>query len=326
MRSDRSSFFGKFCGVVAIVVTIILVWTWLWLSRNLGASFPLLRGELVKGWLLAIPPAAVLVGALGWWLASLRNSAVKDLNRELRDRLDDPAKMRPIDPETFASEYRELTGNINKLIAIRSGGGDQLTRFSAKVAHELRAPVTLLQLQMDYAADKLDPEFRQSMSVQIKRLTDYINLALLVAKAEQGNIPVSKQRTRVDTVVRDLLDPYNLRAKSLGRTINVKLSSEREADFDVTIFGLIFHNLLSNAFAHGAGEIRLHLLDRISHSDLYILNRAKSDSATENSKETGTGLGLNTVKILTEAHGGMRFRESRRGNNFGVLWRIESSG
>jgi signal transduction histidine kinase len=324
MKSVRSSFFGRFCAVVAIVLAIVLAWTWLWLSLNLGSSFSSLRSELVKGWLLAAVPVAILVWTLGWRLASSANAPAQDLARGLEERLSDPAKMEPIDSENAEKGYQELVGNINKLIAVRSSGGDQLARFSAKVAHELRAPVTLLQLQMDYAARELDPEFHRSVSEQIKRLTDYIDVALLVAKAEQGSIPVTKKRARIDTAIRDLLGSYDLRAKSQGRNINAKLWSEREADFDANIFSMILHNLLSNAFAHGVGEIRLHLLDRVSHADLYILNRAKAGSSAENSKETGTGLGLNTVKILAEAHGGMRFREARRGNNFGVLWRIQA--
>ena len=99
--------------------------------------------------------------------------------------------------------------------------------------------------------------------------------------------------------------------------LTVDLLTDQEADLDEKIFGLILHNLLSNAIAHGTGEIRLRLHAGDGTATLLVLNRVQTKTYTE----AGTGIGLRTVAVLAQAHN-LGFRSRRIFNNYGAVMQI----
>jgi two-component system, OmpR family, sensor histidine kinase BaeS len=258
---------------------------------------------------------AAIASLAGWWLgdrlarpwenfvcqlARLRNSTERPL---LQSQTDDP----------FA---RTATQEVNALVAELAQSQEQLNFFAAKVAHELRAPITLLQLQIDYAAGKLDPALVEGLRAQIKRLTDYVDTALLVARAEQGNIPLSKENCNLGNLISELLQPYDLRAKTSRRPIHCTLKQTVTAEIDPKIFGLIFNNLMSNAFYHGSGEIRVRLYQRHKVPELLILNRVRQKTDESKTHEAGTGMGLKTTYQLAQAHQSLTVETRRRQGSF----------
>lgn len=286
-------------------------------SVSLAAAVCLTRsGPESSGPLLAVfLVSAAVASAVGWWLgdrlarpwedfvrqlAGLRNSPERPL---LQSQTDDPF------PRTAIQEVNALLGELAQ-------SQEQLNAFSAKVAHELRAPITLLQLQIDYAAGRLDPGLVDGLRAQIKRLTDYVDTALLVARAEQGNLPLAKESCKLSTLIADLLQPYDLRAKTSRRPIHCTLKQTMTAEVDPRIFGLIFNNLMSNAFYHGSGEIRVRLHQRRKAPELLILNRVRQKADESMTHEAGTGMGLKTAYLLAQAHQGLNLEARQRQGSF----------
>jgi signal transduction histidine kinase len=269
-------------------------------------------GPGVSGALLAVFFVSVAVAsAVGWWLGDRLLRPWEDLVRQLaRSR---SASERPLlQLQTDDPFPRAATEEVNALLGELAHSQEQLNVFSAKVAHELRAPITLLQLQIDYAAGKLDPGLVEGLRAQIKRLTEYVDTALLVARAERGNIPLSKESCNLQALVSDLLQPYELRAKTSRRPIRRTLEQTGAIELDSKIFGLILNNLLSNAFYHGSGEIRVWLRQRGKMPELLILNRVRQKMNESSTHEAGTGMGLKTACQLAHAHQGLDVETRRR--------------
>jgi two-component system, OmpR family, sensor histidine kinase BaeS len=304
MKSTRLTVATTTAGLV--VFSVSLAAAVCWTRPGPGAS-----GALLAVFLVCVAIASVT----GWWLgdrlarpweefvrqlARLRNSPERPL---LRSQTDDPFP-------------RTATEEVNALLAELAQSQEQLNFFSAKVAHELRAPITLLQLQIDYAAGKLDPALVDGLRAQIKRLTEYVDTALLVARAEQGNIPLAKENCNLGTLISDLLQPYDLRAKTSRRPIHCTLKPALTAELDPKIFGLIFNNLMSNAFYHGSGEIRVRLYQGRKVPELLILNRVRQVTDESKTHEAGTGMGLKTAYQLAQAHHGLKVETRRRRGSF----------
>ena len=101
------------------------------------------------------------------------------------------------------------------------------------------------------------------------------------------------------------------------RKLSIDLSTELEAELDEKIFGLILHNLFSNAISHGLGEIRLRSHSSNGAVTLIVLNRIRPKAHGE----TGNGMGLRTVGTLAQAHN-LTFRSRPVFNFYAAVLRI----
>lgn len=304
MKSIRLTVATTTVGLV--VFSVSLVAAVCWTRSGAGASGALLAVFLV---------CVVIASAIGWWLGDRLARPWEDFVRQLA-RLRNSPERPLLQAQTDDPFPRTATQEVNALLSELAQAQEQLNFFSAKVAHELRAPITLLQLQIDYAANKLDPALVEGLRAQIKRLTEYVDTALLVARAEQGNIPLSKETCDLGALISDLLQPYDLRAKTSRRPIHCTLKQTMTAELDPKIFGLIFNNLMSNAFYHGSGEIRVRLYQRHKLPELLILNRVRQSTDASKTHEAGTGMGLKTAYQLARAHHGITVETRRRRGSF----------
>ena len=292
---------------IACLGALIALETWLYSTET--HSHPVtLQGLLLRYIAFGFP---ILLMVLLTTILLVRRvlSPIRSIGDQLAN-LPSDGRETQITLEETDHEYRTLAFRLNRLLRSYGETRRQLRELSARVAHELRAPVTLLQLQLDYAAPRLDPTFLDGMRIQVKRLSEYVETALLVARAEHGSIPIHKETLEVSQMVAELLDSYELRARRHRRTLTYHLPPCGLFQIDARIFALIFHNLLSNAFHHGIGEIRVRLYNENERTCLSIVNSIGS-LASSHSIEGGTGLGLNTVKVLAESHGGVAVRTRR---------------
>ena len=304
MKSIRLTVATTTVGLVVFSVSLAAAVCW---SRS-GTDA---SGALLAVFLVSIATAS----GIGWWLGDRLARPWDDFVRQLARVRSCPE--RPLlQAQTDDPIPQAATQEVNALLEELAQAQEQLNVFSAKVAHELRAPITLLQLQIDYAAGKLDPALVEGLRAQVKRLTEYVDTALLVARAEQGNIPLSKETCDLGALISDLLQPYDLRAKTSRRPIHCMLKQTMTAELDPKIFGLIFNNLMSNAFYHGSGEIRVRLHQRHRVPELLILNRVRQGSDASKTHEAGTGMGLKTAHQLARAHHGLKVETRQRQGRF----------
>jgi signal transduction histidine kinase len=300
-------------------IGIALAATSIWLGQPAEFRSQLTPG-LLKFWAgsAAATVAALLVPI--WIVRHRINDSVLQITNALLERRTSGRALPAINSPNRDREYQRLVSELNALMVAFKVCQNRLDQYAAKVAHELRGPITLLQLQLDYAAKELEPEFVDAMNLQIRRLTEYVDTALFIAKVAADKIRPNKTRRRIAEVIQEIVNPYELRAAGEKRRLSVELSTEQEAELDERIFGLILHNLLSNAFAHGVGETRLRLRRGVDTATLFVGNRVR----TKLNAEAGTGIGLQTIATLAAAHG-LRFRSRRVFNNYAAVLRITTA-
>ena len=307
--------------VVGIAIGIFLGATWIWFSQNSASLQPGPQAALLHLWMVLALPIAIIVAFLGWVLGLRANKSANRLSRILPKWKESNGEISAITLPETDREYQRLVAELNELVRALNESHQRLERYSAKVAHELRAPITLLQLQLDFAAKKLDQQFVEAMRGQIRRLNEYVDTALFIAKVADNKIRPVKTRRKIAEVVQEVVEPYYLHAEVQGRKLAVKLTTDQEAELNEKLFGLILNNLISNALSHGSGEVRLRLRRSADSASLLILNRVRTDA----NSETGTGIGLRTIASLTRAHQGMKFRSRRVLNSYAAVVRITAA-
>jgi signal transduction histidine kinase len=267
-------------------------------------------GELTRFTLLTSLPMVATALLIGYFLARKSTRPVTLLNAELRSihpkNLDRRLAVSEADPE-----FRSVQEQINQLLDRIENSFRQLNEFSGKVAHELRTPLTLLRLQVERAADKIEPELSDSLQDELKRLSDYVDQALLVARAEQGRVALRPERIDLRDLIEEMIDVYCILAAEAGRAIAMRCDADCAVLADRKHLRHIFHNLISNALKHGEGTIAIHVARRCGKPTCTILNRIGNEKAPE-----GIGFGLRIVSALAAQHDDVHFRSRSLGRWF----------
>jgi signal transduction histidine kinase len=218
-------------------------------------------------------------------------------------------------------EISRLALTLNDMLARLRASFEHERRFVAHASHELRTPLALLRTELELALRRprtpaeLEAALRSAAeeTIRLSRLADDL---LLIARAEQGSLPIRRHELEVDTLLAGVAARFRSRAQQLGRAISTTATGEHvQADGDRLDQAL--SNLVENALAHGEGDVRLHAVSRDGVVELHVtdggsgfpaafLDRAFDRfSRADNARgRGGAGLGLSIVGLIAEAHGG----------------------
>lgn len=271
-----------------------------------------IAGELWRSALLYAVPVTALTLGIGYYLAKRSFQPVTDMNRQLQAiearSLDQRVRLTDAD-----EEFRTIEKNINALLARLDTSFRQLTEFSAQVAHELRTPLTLIRLQLEEAADRLEPGLAESLQDELRRLSDYVDQCLLLATAEQGRVSLEIRPVPLRGLVLEMLEVYELLARAENRRLTVTADEEITVSTDVRSLRQILHNLLTNALRHGEGPIGITVGRDGRESFCRIENTIGRKPSAVGS---GTTLGLRLVRALTALQPKMTFRGTTAAGQF----------
>lgn len=255
-----------------------------------------ITGELWRLSLLYALPVPFLALGVGYLLARRSLRPIADLDRQLA-RIGARSLNQRIQLTNADRELLPIEANINDLLGRLDTAFAQLSEYSAQVAHELRTPLTLLRLQVERAADRIEPELAESMQDELARLSDYVDQCLLLATAEQGRLALTSQPVELGALLEDLLETYRLWAGQEGRTVTLERTGDCSVTSDARYLRQIFHNLLTNAIRHGTGPIRVRLATGPAGVHCQIANEALPKSRDSR----GNGIGLRMVRALCQA-------------------------
>ncbi|WNG43818.1 PAS domain-containing sensor histidine kinase [Archangium minus] len=196
--------------------------------------------------------------------------------------------------------------------------------FLSIASHELKTPLTALQLQLQSMRERLDavePKTHAKLERAVRsteRLSDLIEKLLDVSRLSSGQLTLHLERFDLLTAVNDVTE--RLREAATHASCEVRLQSGQpiEGDWDRLRIEQVLTNLLSNAFKYAAGspielsvsregpDARLVVTDKgpgIPEKDLPRLF-GRFERAASIRHYGGLGLGLYVSREIVEAHGG----------------------
>ncbi len=252
---------------------------------------------------------------------------------------------------TLAEEFARRVG-----LAIENARHFRLAReaicardeFLQVASHELKTPLTPLQIQLDsiqLALGRLGVRDETLLSKieraihQTVRLTRLVESLLDVTRITSGHLPIHRERMDLAALVRDVVARFEPEARQAGCEIEVETPDEVVGAWDRLRLEQVLSNLLSNAIKYGAGR-RVHVeLEGVDHLARLAVADQGIGIANDSLRRIfepferavpvrhygGLGLGLFIARRIVEAHGGRIEVESEPGNGstFTVLLPVE---
>lgn len=200
---------------------------------------------------------------------------------------------------------------------------EQMRRFMADAAHELRTPITVLRSRAEVALQQ--PRDRdayvsalrgvESESIQLGRIVDDL---LMLARADAGERPLEHEIFPLGDVALDAASAAGAMAQAKQVDLTVGDCDECVVDGDSQLIRQLVMILLDNAikFTPPGGAVHLRLANDEGHSTLIVEDTGRGipadqlshvyerfyrgDAARERGQ--GAGLGLSIAQWIADAH------------------------
>jgi two-component system, OmpR family, sensor kinase len=274
---------------------------------------------LVAAFLVGGPIALGLSTLLGYLLAGALLRPVERMRRRASEISTDTAGERLPLPKARDEVFR-LGETLNAMLGRLEAGLVRERRFVADASHELRTPLALLHAELELALRRrrTPEELRAALDSafeEVERLTRLAEDLLVLARADEGQLPLRKEQIQVrellESVSRRFPQPIEVGAPDGDTIVGDRLRLEQALG-----------NLVENALRHGAGRVRVDAERRNGVLALRVTDEGpgfppellptaferftRGDEARERG---GTGLGLAIVAAVARAHGGRAHAE-----------------
>jgi signal transduction histidine kinase len=195
-------------------------------------------------------------------------------------------------------------------------------RFVSDASHELRTPLAALRTELELALRReRSPQEMQaalrSAAEETDRLSQLAEDLLVLARADEGKLPVRRERLTAGDLLGGVRERFARRAAQADRPLEVRVEDGLALDVDRLRVEQALGNLVENALRHGGGRIRLEARASNASVELHVQDEgegfppaflesafepfSRSDSARSSQ---GAGLGLAIVDVIARAHGG----------------------
>jgi heavy metal sensor kinase len=283
--------------------------------------------------LLFAGPLALLCALGGGYVLARQALRPVDLMVQTADQITATRLDRRIDVTNPSDELGRLARTLNGMIARLERSFEEIRRFTADAAHELRTPIAVLRNEAEVALRlPREPEqYRAILEDQLEELERLSRLAerlLFLCREDARVAPIARQPVDLRAVAEDVAEHMRVVAEEKGVRIPAEDGAPCSIEGDEDLLRRLLFNLVDNAIkftaaggnvmiktARGDGEARITVTDTgigIAPEDLpHVFQRFyRVDSA---SGQDGTGLGLAIARSIAEAHGGSIAIESTIG-------------
>lgn len=285
----------------------------------------LILSDYLRVYAYFLPFVLLVSGAVGWFLADrairpfghLATSAGRITALNLGEPIASPHTGQEV--QRLVTAFNEMGDRLNQSF-------QQLRRFNADVAHELRTPLAILRGETELAlstsstADDLRAVLSSNME-EIDRLTELVNQMLVLSEAESGGQVMAKEEFGLNDVLEDLVEQIRPLASMRGITFRDEPFPDMLMAGDELWMRRAILNVLDNAIKYssdnGVIEVRCRVDGAMARVEIrdYGIGIAPADlprvfdrlyraDPARNRASGGLGLGLSLVKWVIEAHGG----------------------
>ncbi len=276
--------------------------------------------RLVRELLLGGAAALLLATIAGYALTASALRPVEAMRRRAAAvTAETPGQRLPVPPAR--DELARLAVTLNDMLGRLEAAFEHERRFVDDASHELRTPLALLKTELELALrhPRSRDELERALGAAAAETDDLIRLAedlLLVARADQGELPLRTERLSVRSLFEDVAERFSADAATRGRSIAVA-GSDAFVDGDRDRLAQALGNLVENALLHGGGSVVLTAEPHADELELHVLDAglgvpsdfrprafdrfSRADPARTSS---GAGLGLAIVELIARRHGG----------------------
>ncbi len=260
--------------------------------------------------------SGVLTLPLKKLIAAIERVASGDLNVKV-----------PVDTK---DEYGKVARTFNDMTFRLREAEEARRRLVADVAHELRTPLSVMQLKLEnyqQAGQHVPPEMLLRIHDEVIRMSLLVDDLHVLSLAEAGRLSLDRKPLDLTVLLERIVDDVKYEAEENGLDIHLHLISKSVTVMvDARRITQVFINLLTNAIRYtpGGGKITVEVKDKVIDRDAFFAKVSVIDTGIGIKEEElphlfdrfyrvdearsrhtgGTGLGLSIVHHFVKAHGG----------------------
>ena len=277
--------------------------------------------------LLWTVPAGLFVAILaGRWMATIALGPLLKFAEASR-HIDVTNLRQRLPVRGVHDELDDVAHAFNETLARVEDAVGEMRQFSTALAHELRTPIAALRGEIELAAMKPDSgeAYRRTAASQLEeldRLKRLIDQLLTLARAESGQIPLSRERVDLGALAASAVDQVELVAQASGLELTLRGGTgrlrqrrrgmARAAAPEPAGQRLQVHAARRPRARGGVRRGRARLCLEVSDTGIgmppdvlpHVFERFYRADPARSSSERGVGLGLSLVKWIADRHDG----------------------
>jgi signal transduction histidine kinase len=223
-------------------------------------------------------------------------------------------------------EFTQLAQAFNGMLERLRKAYESQRRFVDDAAHEIQTPLTVIQGNLEWAAQKprTYEEYREVLTTSLRHVARLITLAkslLMLTRFGGETPPVHLAPLSLEPILSELVEDLRPLAQDRGLTLTLELEPIPKIQGDAERLKQVLINLLDNAFRYtppgGSVTVRTSRVgDRVAIAVRdtgvgipvdalpMIFERFYRGTETKGHNPDGVGLGLAIVKEIAQAHNG----------------------
>ena len=217
----------------------------------------------------------------------------------------------------LATDFNAMAGSLESL-------ENERRSMISDIAHELRTPITAMQLQLEAVQDGIEPlnnELIDALYGETELLSSLIIDLRTLSLAEARELSLDKQSFDLHSFIEKVVKRFYSSAQKKGVQLSIQGTEDVYVYADAERLNQVLNNLMSNAISYTPenGTVKIEVESGTEGLSINVINSGTAIPEAELAQlfnrfyrsgqgkvraEGGSGLGLAIVKALTELHGG----------------------
>jgi signal transduction histidine kinase len=300
-------------------------------------------GNLGRLLLLGGPIALLLASIAGYGVASAALRPVERMRKRAAEiSTAGPGVRLPV-PKAD-DEIGRLGATLNEMLARLETAFERERTFVSDASHELRTPLAVLKTELELALGRgrSREELEAALASAVEETDRLVQLAedlLVIARFDQGRLPVRLAPVEVEDVLADVRARFAVRSRETHRPLIAEAPDGLSMTADPERLRQALGNMVDNAFRHGQGTVRISASAANGQVELHVSDEGpgfphdfldtafeRFTRADEGRGRGGTGLGLAIVEAIASAHRGTAHASNRPGGGADVWLELPTRG